>query len=121
MSIENEVIAMFPHTATIYHHNEEDDSYTRKIVNGVYWYGPHSVGQNGKGRDSSYATSVVIPARNMELADANVEPEDLMVKDVGPEIKSITDLESQSNVITVTSVDWNDVGSVLDCVVISGA
>ena len=121
MSIENEAIAMFPHTATIYHHNEEDDTYSRTVVQGVYWYGPHSVGQNGKGRDSSYATSVVIPARNMELAEANVEPEDLMMKGNGPEIKSITDLESQSNVITVTSVDWNDVGSVLDCVVISGA
>lgn len=120
MSIQNEAIAMFPHTATIYHHDAENDTYTRTIVSGVYWYGPHSVGQNGKGRDSSYGTAVVIPMKTMNQAQATVEPEDIMIKGEGPEITSIADLEGKGNVITVQSTDWNDVGSLLDCVVING-
>lgn len=112
--------SMFPHTVTVYHKDQETEKYTKTVIEGVYWYGPHSASQNGKGRDSGESVTVVVPLATMGKAGITIRTEDLILKGEGPEITSIADLEGKGNVITVQSTDWNDVGSLLDCVVING-
>ncbi|MDD5880974.1 DUF6751 family protein [Stecheria intestinalis] len=112
--------SMFPHTVTVYHKDQETEKYTKTVIEGVYWYGPHSASQNGKGRDSGESVTVVVPLATMGKAGITIRTEDLILKGEGPDITSQTDLEGTPDVATVSSVDTNDVGSSLDCVVISG-
>ena len=111
---------MFPHSLTVYHRTE-DDTYVRNIVDGAYWYGPKNTALNGRGMDENHSTTVVIPIESSRQACVNVAPGDYVLKGSdGPEIESITELGGYKNLITVSSVDVNDVGSAIDCVVITG-
>ena len=113
-------INMFPHSLTV-SHRTEDDTYVRNIVDEAYWYGPENTALNGRGMDENHSATVVIPIDSSCKVPVNIVPGDYVLKGSdGPEIESIADLNGYKNLITVSSVDGSDVGSAIDCVVITG-
>ena len=108
-------INMFPHSCTVYHKNG-DDTYTKYILEGVYWYGPVLLTLNGKGIDSSQSTTVIVPIKVAKKAI--IKNGDYVVKGLGEDIKSVSDLDEKETV-TIKSIGTNDVGRDLDSVVLS--
>ena len=49
---------MFPHTITVYRH-QDDDSYSRSVIRGVYWHGSRSQAKSDKGVDQDAAVTAV--------------------------------------------------------------
>lgn len=113
-------INMFPHSLTVYHHTD-DDTYVRNIIQEAYWYGAEDITLNGRGMDENHNVTVVIPIDPSCKVPVNIVPGDYVLKGSdGPEIESITELDGYKNLITVSSADASDVGSAIDCVVITG-
>ena len=73
---------MFPHTITVYRY-QDDDSYSRTVIRGVYWYGSRSQAKSDKGVDQEAAVTVIIP-----FLDVDVQPGDLIVKSEWKTIRS---------------------------------
>ena len=106
---------MFPHTITVFT-RESDDSYTREVIEGVYWYGERKVETSGKGIDGSSSVTVIIPLEKYK----GVQKESLIVKGIHSDIESISDLNDVEDCISVISIDKSDAGTRLDHVTIKG-
>ncbi|MCH1940025.1 DUF6751 family protein [Holdemania massiliensis] len=106
---------MFPHTITVYRH-QDDDSYSRTVIHGVYWYGSRSRTKSNKGVDQDAAVTVIIP-----FLDADVQPGDLIVKSEWKTVRSKAELEDVKEWITAESVSEHDVGSELDGITVKGS
>ena len=114
---------MFPHTITIFHHEikGDNDIYTRYVVRNVYWYGEKGVAESGKGTEATKSITVITSADTAKTYGKSwsVQARDRIVKGVCPEISSFKELDDKE-VITVTGVAENIIGSDVDNVTITG-
>ena len=106
---------MFPHTITVYRY-QDDDSYSRTVIRGVYWYGSRSQAKSDKGVDQDAAVTVILP-----FLDVDVQQGDLIVKSEWKTIRSKAELENVKEWITAESVSEHDVGSELDGITVKGS
>lgn len=108
---------MFPYTITIFIYNEDAGTYSRQVVEGVWWTGADSVPVS-ESRSHSASTTVVIPKELMN--DVTIENGCYIVKG---ECEDITSMEELANkeCIQVTSIQINDVGTELDNITINGS
>ena len=114
---------MFPHTITIFNHAVVDnkDVYTRKVVQGVYWYGSAGISQSGKGQESTDSITIISSPENAKTFGEKwtVHTGDRIVKGICPDISLFKELKDKE-VITVMKVEPNVCGSFVDNVTITG-
>lgn len=124
-----------PHTITIYN-KLPDDTYAKKVLHNVYWYGSDSVNVSGKGIVESSSINIIIEGENLnDYVDYHIfNSEDFeydhqkytiqdglrIVYGEGPDIYSINELSDAFKQITITSFNENIVGSSLDNLYITG-
>ncbi|MCI8851372.1 MAG: hypothetical protein HFE82_07555 [Erysipelotrichaceae bacterium] len=108
----------FLDTVTIFH--AENDAYTRKVINGCYWYGSTGIAlkDNGIIRDDSI--NIFFPCDVVDSNELVISKGDRIVKGDVPMIKSVNELSKYEQKITVLSVNENCVGSPLDNLLVSG-
>lgn len=115
---------MFPHTITIFRHIQtlKEDTYTRHVLKGVYWYGTDGMSKSGNGTVEYKSINVIIPKDLVDTYDIewNVKLHDKIVLGEVDDITSINDLKVYEDVINVTSISKNICGSKLDNIVIVG-
>ncbi len=107
---------MFPYTITIFTYDEELGTYSKQVVEGVWWTGSDSVSIS-QNREHSASTTVVIPKELMN--DVKVTNGCYIVKGEHENITSLEDLEG-SECFQVSSVQINDCGTELDNITING-
>lgn len=114
---------MFPHTITIFHHATTGgkDVYTRKVVEGVYWYGSTGISRDGKGQEGTDSITVISSPENARTYGSKwtVQKGDRVVKGVCGDISSFKDLKDKE-VITVMKVNPDVCGSLVDNITITG-
>ena len=115
---------MFPHTITIFRHIQtlSEDSYTRYVLKGVYWYGSERTSKSGNGVVKDKSVNIII---SKDLVDTyktewDVKLHDKIVLGEVDDITSVNDLNIYEDVINVTSINPNICGSELDNIVIVG-
>lgn len=107
---------MFPHTITIFTYQEDTDTYTKQVIEGVWWSSSDSVpiaterAHNGSGR-------VVIPKELM--GNILVAHGSYVVKGEHDDITSSSELENVT-CFQVSDIKVNDAGWDIDNMVISG-
>lgn len=115
---------MFPHVITIFRHIQDltSDTYTRYILNGVYWYGSESSVKSGNGTVKEKNINIIIPKNLVETfkIEWDVKMNDKVVLGEVDDIESINDLKVYDDVINVTSVTINNCDSKLDNIIITG-
>lgn len=110
----------FPHTITIFSEQNLDGTYTKKEIDGVYWYGTEMFNLSGKGIISSNDINIIIPKEKIPT-DFKIKKKQRVVKGIAQDIKkTINELNGYDEVITITSINNYDVGSELDCILIGG-
>lgn len=107
---------MFPHIITIYHLNEETETYEKQIVKGVWWSGSDSVPISTR-RDHSGTTQVVVPKALMN--EIKIHNGDHVAKGETKDIASASEFEDLE-CFEVSSIQVNDAGWDIDNLVISG-
>lgn len=107
---------MFPYTITIFTYDEDTGTYSRQVVEGVWWTGTDSV-PISESRSHSAPTTVVIPKSLMN--DVTIKNGCYIVKGEHEDIRSMEELED-SECIEVTNIQINDVGTELDNITING-
>ncbi len=107
---------MFPYTITIFTYNEDAGTYSRQVVEGVWWTGSDSV-SIGQTREHSASTTIVIPKELM--SDVKVANGCYIVKGEHEQIQTMEDL-ANTECIQVNSVQINDCGTELDNITING-
>lgn len=107
---------MFPYTITIFTYDEDKGTYSKQVVEGVWWTGTDSV-PIGEFRSHSAQTTVVIPKSLMN--SVMVKNGCYIVKGEHEDITSMEEL-ADSECIQVNSVQINDVGTELDNITING-
>lgn len=88
---------MFPHKITAYKY--ENNQYTRRVFNGVYWVESIAETSENKGESNSPAVTIIMPYKAF-TADA-INPGDLVVYGNQKEIKSRKELGKYYKVVTV--------------------
>lgn len=115
---------MFPHTITIFRHIQtmSDDSYTRYVLKGVYWYGTDGMSKSGNGTVEEKTINIVIPKDLVDTykTEWDVKLHDKVVLGEVDDITSINDLKVYEDVINVTSISINNCDSKLNNIVIMG-
>lgn len=106
---------MFPHTITVYRHQDED-GYLRTVIHGVYWFGSKSQAKSEKGVDRDATVTIIIPDLR-----ADIQPGDFIVKGEWKAISTKAELEDVKEWITTESVSEHDVGSELDGITVKGS
>lgn len=108
---------MFPHTITIYHFNEETQTYEKYVYKGVWWSGSDNVNISTK-RDHTGQTTVIIPKGLMY--DVYVHNGDHVAKGETKDITSASEFEDLE-CFEVSSIQVNDAGWDIDNLSISGS
>lgn len=109
----------FIDTVTIFH-KEKQDTYSRKVIKGCYWYGDSSISIQGNGIIHDDTIHVFFPCDVVKSNELKVYKGDRIVKGDVPMIKSVNELVQYTDKITVTGVNENTVGSPLDNILVSG-
>lgn len=109
---------MFMDTVTIFH--KESDDYSKKVIDGCYWYGDSSITVQGSGIVRDDAIHVFFPCKIVEKHALKVYKGDRIIKGDVPCIQSVNELAKYEDKITVTSVNENHVGSMLDNLLVTG-
>lgn len=118
-----------PHTITIY--NKKNNTYYKKVLHGVYYYGSDTINLSGKGIVESGNISIIIDGLNLrdyvdesEYEGGNekytLQKNSRIVLGEGPDVTSINELTDRYKEISIFSIDVNLVGSNLDHILISG-
>lgn len=107
----------FLDTVTIFHKGI-DDTYERKVINGCYWYGDTRISNSGHGIVRDDAISVFFPKD--VITDLKIFKNDRIVKGEVDAISSVNELSKYEDKITVLTVQWNNVGSSLDNILVTG-
>lgn len=115
---------MFPHTITIFRHIQtlNEDTYTRYVLKGVYWYGTDRMSKSGNGTVEEKVINIVIPKNLVDTfkTEWDVKLHDKVVLGEVDDITSINDLRVYEDVINVTSINVNICESDLDNITIIG-
>ena len=115
---------MFPHTITIFRHVQtmSDDTYTRYVLKGVYWYGTNRMSKSGNGTVEDKTINIEIPKNLVDTYKIkwDVKLHDKIVLGEVDDITSVNDLKVYEDVINVTSINKNICDSELDNIVIMG-
>lgn len=115
---------MFPHTITIFRHVQTmtEDTYTRYVLKGVYWYGTDRMSKSGNGTVKEKTINIEIPKDLVDTykTEWDVKLHDKIVLGEVDDITSINDLKVYEDVINVTNVSKNICDSELDNIVIVG-
>ena len=115
---------MFPHTITIFRHIQtmSEDTYTRYVLKGVYWYGTDRMSKSGNGTVEDKTINIEIPKNLVDTykTEWDVKLHDKVVLGEVDDISSVNDLKVYDDVINVTSITVNNCGSKLDNIVIMG-
>ena len=111
---------MFPHTITIYRHQDIDgkDVIKKQVISGFYWFGSVGVTGSGKGTTEEDAVTIVSsPERAHDYGtEWDVKPKDRVVKGIGEDVTSLREITGQ----TVFKVDEYICGSDVDNITIMG-
>ena len=99
-----------------------DDSYTRYVLKGVYWYGTDGMSKSGNGTVEEKTINIVIPKDLVDTykTEWDVKLHDKVVLGEVDDITSINDLKVYEDVINVTSISINNCDSKLNNIVIMG-
>ncbi len=116
---------MYPHSITIFHKNydkaTDKETYERQVVDGVYWYGSKKVSIQGLGVVNSDSITICIPSENIPTIGLKIAKKDIVVLGkIETEITSISELSNYEDKITVSSIDNNTIGSLVDNILIVG-
>lgn len=105
----------YPHEITIIRHQtvKHEDVYTVSHEQKVLWYGSEGI-QVDEGFIKSNSINILIPRTNVDIKKGDV------VALGNLDVKTPKDLVNKDNVITVTSVFPYNVGSDLDCILVTG-
>lgn len=105
----------YPHEITIIRHQtvKHEDTYIVSHEKDVLWYGSEGI-QVDNGYIKSNSIDILIPRTSVDIKKGDV------VALGNLDVKTPKDLVNKSNVITVTSVFPYTVGSVLDCILVTG-
>lgn len=109
----------FIDTVTIFH-KEKQDTYSRQVIKGCFWYGDNSISISGNGVIHDNVIHVFFPCAAVKEHGLKVYNGDRIVKGEVPMIKSVNDLMKYGDKITVTGVNEYMVGSPLDNILVSG-
>lgn len=107
----------FLDTVTIFH-KENDDTYNCKVVDGCYWYGDTRISNSGHGIVRDDAISIFFPKD--VITDLKIFKNDRIVKGEVDTILSVNELSKYDEKITVLTVQKNNVGSILDNILVTG-
>lgn len=107
---------LYPHEITIIRHKtvKHEDVYTVSHENTVLWYGSEGISIKD-GFINSNSINILIPRTNVDIQKG-----DIVALGFIDNITSPKDLVNKNNVITVTKVFPYDVGSDLDCILVTG-
>ena len=121
MAIIDSIINMFNDTVTVYQYNDLYESYDSFIIKDVYWYGGRSLFQGGKSRDVSDDISIIIPKKNIELAEKIKVGDYIVLGDINKRISSFIELSDEKTIIA-KSIEINNPLTILDIsnVVVTG-
>lgn len=115
---------MYPHVITIFRLIKKDglETYYRKQVDNVYWYGNVGITVSGKGLVDSDSINVFIPKESLTGYDTewSINKKDRIVKGIAKDINSFNELEQYEDVIIVKKINKNDCGSELDNILVTG-
>ena len=105
----------YPHEITIIRHKtvKHEDTYKVSHEQNVLWYGSEGI-QVDDGYIKSNSINILIPRTNVDIKKGDI------VALGNLDIKVPKDLVNKDNVITVTSVFPYNVGSDLDCILVTG-
>ena len=109
----------FIDTVTVFHKNE-DNSYSRIIVSGCYWYGDTRISNSGHGIVRDDAISIFFPKEVVDKNSLKIWKNDRIVKGEADDISSVNELIKYDDKITVLTVQENRVNSKLDNILVTG-